>query len=205
MMMTGPYLGLNFLLDKSIGEYIAIQDHDDLWLPKKLEKQIKYLNQNTNRIACGSRAYIFYENKQILISDNKHQELNYVNHTSLMFRNNGYRYNLKYLLTDEHFEKIVLGGNTTKIHCLKDVLSIHRIRGDRHNLSRTRFLFNRKNISQYFEINGLSITTFINLFGIFVAKYFPPSLEWFIIEKIVKQNSKKITLSEFKKKYPELI
>lgn len=202
---TGPYLGLNFLLDKSIGKYIAIQDHDDLWLPQKLEKQIQYLNQNKNRNACGTRTYIFYENKQILISDNKPQELNYVNHTSLMFRNNGYRYNLKYLLTDEHFEKITLGGNTTKIHCLKDVLSIHRIRGDRHNLSRTRFKFNRKNISQYFEINGLSITTFINLFGIFVAKYFPPSLEWFIIDKIVKRNSKKLTLSDFKKKYPKLI
>ena len=201
---TGPYLGLNFLLNKAKGEYIAIQDHDDLWLPQKLEKQINYLNLNKNRIALGSRAFIFYESKQVLISDNKPSELNYVNHTSLMFRNNGYRYDLKYLLTDEHFEKITLGGNTTKIHCLKDILSIHRIRGDRHNLSRTRFKFNQKNISQYFEINGLSITTFINLFGIFVAKYFPPSIEWFIIDKIVKRNSEKITLSEFRKKYPNI-
>ena len=201
----GPYQGLNFLIDKAKGEYIAIQDHDDLWLPQKLKKQINYLDQNKNRNACGTRAFVYYENKQILISDNKPEEINYVNHTSLMFRNNGYRYDLNYLLTDEHFEKIILDGNKTKIHCLKDVLAIHRIRGDRHNLSRTRFKFNKKNISEYFYINGLSINTFVNLFGIFVAKYFPPSLEWFIINKIVKSKSNKISLKNFQKKYPNIL
>ncbi|MFA5531994.1 MAG: glycosyltransferase family 2 protein [Candidatus Shapirobacteria bacterium] len=202
---TGPYKGLNFLLDKAKGEYIAIQDHDDLWLPQKLAKQVNYLNKNKDRNACGTRAFIFYESKQILISDNKPEEINYVNHTSLMFRNNGYRYDLNYLLTDEHFEKVILGGNKTKIHCLKDTLSIHRIRGDRHNLSRTRFKFNKKNISEYLSINGLSINTFVNLFGIFVAKYFPPFLEWFIIDKIVKSKSNKISLKNFQKKYPNLL
>src|SRR5680860_1452252 len=36
----GPFGGLNFLLEKSIGEYVAIQDHDDIWHPEKIEKQI---------------------------------------------------------------------------------------------------------------------------------------------------------------------
>jgi len=201
----GPYQGLNFLIDKAKGEYIAIQDHDDIWLPQKLEKQINYLNQNKNKNACGTRTFIFYENKQVLISDNKPEDINYVNHTSLMFRNNGYRYNLRYLLTDEHFEKIILSGNQIKIHCLKDILSLHRIRGDRHNLSRTRFVFNQKNINQYFLINKPSINSIVNLLGIFVAKYFPPSLEWFVINKIVKSKSKKISLIDFQKKYPNLI
>ena len=36
-----PYQWLNVLLEKAKGEYIAIQDHDDLRHPKKIEKQIE--------------------------------------------------------------------------------------------------------------------------------------------------------------------
>ncbi|WP_446787210.1 glycosyltransferase family 2 protein [Macellibacteroides fermentans] len=41
----------NKALDLSHGEYIALIDHDDLWLPTKLEKQIKIM-QNTNYALC---------------------------------------------------------------------------------------------------------------------------------------------------------
>lgn len=202
---VGPYKGLNFLLDKAKGDYIAIQDHDDLWLPQKLEKQIEYLNKHKKEVACGTRTYIYYENKEILISDIKVSKVNYVNHISLIFRNNNYRYNPSFLLSDEHFEKIILKGNKNKIACLKEPLAIHRIRKDRHNLSRNRFKFNLKNINQYFQINQFKFSTFINLFGIFVTKYFPPSLEWFIIDKVVKSKSRRIKLIDFKKNYQELI
>lgn len=201
----GPYHGLNFLLNKAKGEYIAIQDHDDIWLPQKLEKQVNYLNKHLSEIACGTKTYIFYENKNILISDKKPKKLRYVNHVSLLFRNQGYRYNPKFLLTDEHFEKIILYGNTKKIPCIQKILTIHRIRGDRNNLSRIRFKFNYQNIKEYFSINGFYINTFINLLGIFVSKYFPQKLEWFIIDKIIKRNSQKISLEIFLKKHPNLI
>jgi glycosyltransferase involved in cell wall biosynthesis len=201
----GPYNGLNFLLDKAKGKFIAIQDHDDLWFPLKLEKQIDFLNSHPTEIACGTKTYIFYENKNILISDKKPTRLRYVNHVSLVFRNQGYRYNPDFLLTDEHFEKIILHGNTKKIPCLQQNLTIHRIRGDRNNLSRTRYKFSYKNIKRYLLINGFKISTFINLFGIFVSKYFPKSFEWFIIDKIIKRNSQKIALKNFQKKYPNLI
>lgn len=46
----GPYCGLNLLLDKAIGEYIAIQDHDDLRHPEKLAKQVAFLEKNKKYI-----------------------------------------------------------------------------------------------------------------------------------------------------------
>jgi glycosyltransferase involved in cell wall biosynthesis len=46
----GPYGGLNFLLKKAKGEYIAIQDHDDLWHPEKLAKQVAFLEKNKKYI-----------------------------------------------------------------------------------------------------------------------------------------------------------
>lgn len=33
---------LNKLMKECVGEWIAVQDDDDIWLPKKLERQIKY-------------------------------------------------------------------------------------------------------------------------------------------------------------------
>ena len=36
----GPYKGLNFLINRARGSYIAINDHDDIWHSSKLEKQI---------------------------------------------------------------------------------------------------------------------------------------------------------------------
>ena len=41
------------------GEYIAFIDHDDFWLPQKLERQIEFLTkQNYNWIYCNS---IFFD------------------------------------------------------------------------------------------------------------------------------------------------
>jgi len=110
----GPYHGLNFLIDKAKGEYVAILDHDDLWLPQKLKEQVNFLSKHPNEISCGTRTYIYYESKKILIADPRPKKAKYVNHISLMFRNRSYYYQPKYKLADEHFEKIVLKGNTRK-------------------------------------------------------------------------------------------
>ena len=201
----GPYRGLNYLLDQAKGEYIAIQDHDDIWLPQKIEKQIDFLNHHPNEIACGTRTFIFYERTNILISDPKPLKVNYVNHVSLVFRNLNFRYNPDFLLSDEHFEKIILQGNTKKIYCLPQNLTIHRIRKDRQNLSRIRFKFNFKNIHEYFHINRVSLKSLIGLIGIFVAKFFKPSIRWFIISKIVKRKSLTVTKNNLNKKYPNLL
>ncbi len=56
-----PYAGLNYLLEKSNWEYIAILDHDDLWASDKLEKQVNFLNKNSNYIWCWTRTFMYYE------------------------------------------------------------------------------------------------------------------------------------------------
>ncbi len=44
----------NFALGKATGEYVAILDDDDWWMdPKKLEKQIAFLDTHRDYIGCG--------------------------------------------------------------------------------------------------------------------------------------------------------
>lgn len=43
---SGAALSRNKALDKAQGEYIAFLDSDDLWMPEKLEKQIRFMQKN---------------------------------------------------------------------------------------------------------------------------------------------------------------
>ena len=56
-----PYAWLNFLLDNAKGEYIAIQDHDDIWHPEKLKEQIKFLEENKNYVWCWTGCLQYFE------------------------------------------------------------------------------------------------------------------------------------------------
>jgi glycosyltransferase involved in cell wall biosynthesis len=44
------------------GKYIARIDHDDLWFPERLEKQLAYLTKNPEIVLVGSAAVILTEN-----------------------------------------------------------------------------------------------------------------------------------------------
>lgn len=51
---------------ESDGEYIALLDHDDLWLPEKLERQVPILESNSNVGLVYSDCYIIDLNGHIL-------------------------------------------------------------------------------------------------------------------------------------------
>lgn len=49
----------NKLLELSTGQYLAIFDHDDISLPHRLEKQVEYLDANSDVGVCGCRTLWF--------------------------------------------------------------------------------------------------------------------------------------------------
>jgi len=62
LYQTENTFGLNaHLYDRSVGKYIAIIHSDDVWLPKKLEKQVDYLESHPNCAACFTRAAMIDE------------------------------------------------------------------------------------------------------------------------------------------------
>jgi len=54
----------NKVLKQCEGEYIAFLDVDDIWLPEKLELQVKKMQENPESIVCYSDGYYMYENKK---------------------------------------------------------------------------------------------------------------------------------------------
>jgi len=196
----GPYAGLNFLLEKAKGKYIAIQDHDDIWFPEKIEKQVEFLEKNKNFVACGTNAFYYYESRKLLILNKKSAVTNFVDHTSLMFRNQGFRYDEKYLLADEYFEKKILFSKG-KIACLQVSMTIHRIKGDGTNLSSSRFKISLKNMKDFFVINKINFSSSVYFVDLLLGRYLPDRFIWFIRKNITQKNSIWISLKDFSEKY----
>ncbi len=195
----GPYGGLNFLLNKARGEYIAIQDHDDIWFPEKIEKQVNFLEKNKDFIACGANTFYYYESKNILILNKKRKITDFVDHTSLMFRNKKFRYDSRYLLADEYFEKKIL-SRKGKIACIQEPLVVHRIRRDGANLSSSRFKFSFGNIKEFFQINKFNIQTVLCLINLVIPTKFMWVL-WYVSKKLMPNRNLWIKYSEFIEKY----
>jgi len=196
----GPYKGLNFLLNKIQGEFIAIQDHDDIWFPEKIKKQLNFLNNHKGFIACGTNVFYFFEERKKLIIKKFPEEVNYVNHTSLLFKNKDLRYDTKHIFPEEHFEKKKL-AERGKIGCVQEGLTIHRIRGDGNNHSRERFNVSYNNIKSLFEINGFNLATFKYLTYLTLIKYIPSKIIWFYRENFTFRGQKKWDEKEFVAKF----
>lgn len=62
---VGPANARNEGIKQAIGKYISFLDSDDIWLPTKLEKQIKFMQDNDLAVTCSSYHTIDEVGKQI--------------------------------------------------------------------------------------------------------------------------------------------
>ena len=149
-----PYGWLNFLLDHAKGQYVAIQDHDDIWKPEKIEKQVTVLEEHSEYIGTWTKTRMWYE------WDNKYfdyflGEKNYYTlHPSLMFRNEGYRYPIgSDYMNDAVFQKMVLCKWEKKIYNIDEMLTIHRVKDWAKNYSYKWFTFSKENIQRLYKLH----------------------------------------------------
>ena len=62
---SGPAVARNTGIELAKGQYIAFLDSDDIWLPTKLEKQIKFMQDNDLAVTCSSYHTIDEDGKKI--------------------------------------------------------------------------------------------------------------------------------------------
>jgi glycosyltransferase involved in cell wall biosynthesis len=199
----GPYNGLNYLLEKAKGKYIAIQDHDDIWLPDKIKSQVEFLDKNLDFIACGTDVYYFFEERDELALKKLAPEPRYVNHTSLMFRNSGFRYNLEKLFPDEYFEKEII-AKKGRLGCIQEGLVIHRVRGDGNNFSRVRSKISFSGALILLRRDKFSLESLKYIIYLFFRRHLPNRLAWFLRKKVTMKKFDWISKKEFMSKFPQV-
>ncbi len=69
----GVSFARNYGVKKAKGEFIAFLDSDDLWLPEKLEKQIKYMSENNFKICQTDEIWI--RNNRFVNPKAKHKKI----------------------------------------------------------------------------------------------------------------------------------
>ena len=184
----GPYGGLNFLLEQATGEYIAIQDHDDLWHPQKLAKQIAFLDKNHKYIWCGTKTLMRYEWDQMWFEYFLWKENYYTIHPSLVFRNtNTYRYPDTVYMNDALFQKKILCKGEKLIYILDETLTMHRIRDGANNYSYKWYTLTFKNLKTVFSLHPIWYGVFATGFELMRKLVYPilhPLKLEFLIDRI---------------------
>ncbi len=158
----GPYRGLNRLLDEALGEYIAIQDHDDIWQAEKLEKQINFLETRQEYIGCGTNTIMYYEADQKYFEYFLDEENYYTIHPSLLFRNDGkFRYDTSETeyMCDAWSLKNNLCHGEKKIANLAEPLTLHLIKSSSGNYSYRWHTLNMTNIKRAYSLHSFLYAT----------------------------------------------
>ena len=165
----GPYNGLNLLLEKANGEYIAIQDHDDIWKAEKLEKQIDFLEAHPEYVGCGTNTIMYYEWDKKYFEYLLDEENYYTIHPSLVFRYSNkpktknqkqFRYDTQVeYMCDAYSLKYNLCHNEKKIYNLSEPLTLHLIKSTSANYSYRWHRLTTQNIRRAYNLHSFLYAT----------------------------------------------
>ncbi len=62
---AGPAVSRNRAIKISTGKYIVVMDSDDIAMPERIEKQVKYMNENPKAAVAGSNAAVIDSENRI--------------------------------------------------------------------------------------------------------------------------------------------
>ncbi len=153
----GPYNWLNILLGEAKWGYIAIQDHDDIWHPGKIEKQVQFLEVHKEYVGCGTKTIMYYEADRKYFEYFLGKENYYTIHPSLLFRNNGtFRYNTKETeyMCDAYSLKNNLCNGEKKIYNLDESLTLHLLKRTSGNYSYRWHKLTWTNIKRVYQLHS---------------------------------------------------
>lgn len=172
----GPYAWLNILLEKAQWEYIAIQDHDDIWHPEKLRKQVEFLENNPKYVGCGTNTIMYYEADQKYFEYYLGTESYYTIHPSLLFRYDGeFRYDTSgtEYMCDAWSLKNNLCHGEKKIANLAESLTLHLIKKTSGNYSYRWHKLNMSNTRRVYTLHPVLYATFTLLWEIKRKFWYP--------------------------------
>ena len=76
---VGPGAARTLAVQRASGRYIAYLDADDIWMPEKLEKQIKFMQDNKYAFTCTSYEVINNSGKPLKKYIHMPKQLDYIN------------------------------------------------------------------------------------------------------------------------------
>ncbi|OXB02719.1 glycosyltransferase family 2 protein [Flavobacterium pectinovorum] len=161
---SGNGFARNMALEKAIGKYIAYLDADDIWLPQKLEKQIKFLKDNNLPFTFSFYDCIDEEGNSLNRRVEAPLELTY--HQLFFCNHVG---NLTAIYDIDFFGKIVIEATQKRqdwrlwLTILKqievtkpvpEILALYRIRKD--SISSSKFKLIKHNFGVYRDFHGFN-------------------------------------------------
>ena len=152
---TNLYEARNLAIERAKGKYITFLDTDDLWVKNKLEKQLNFLNENSEFKIFYSNYFIIDEikkkkyimHKKLLPSGDITQDLlnNYVlGITSVIlekqiFNKHVFQKNYNVIGDFDFFIKI---SQIYKIGCIQDPLDYYRVHKNSYSIKRSKIYIN---------------------------------------------------------------
>jgi len=132
---SGPILTSNKCFDLAKGEYIVRMDQDDISLPRRIEKQVAFMDKNKQVGVCGSWVKFFGDRTYIAKYAKSHKEI-VTNmflscpfaHPSVILRKSMFNdFNLRYSqLTGEEYELWVRASRHMRLANIPEVLLKYR-------------------------------------------------------------------------------